>query len=78
MQGCVLGEVAGVIKANPLKEPVGVAKWVGRPPPVLGDFLNWKTRFESVPHIFKPWSSQTNDFKIYAYHFLAQHSALLE
>ena len=32
---------------------------------------------ESEHCVFEPWSSQTNDFKMYARHFLARRSALL-
>ena len=38
--------------------------------------LKWEIG-ESEPHGFKLWSSQTNDFKIDNYHFLAKHSTLL-
>ena len=50
--------------------PDGMGKWVERPAPVLGDR-------GSEPPRLKHWSSQTNDFKIDTYRFLARCSALL-
>ena len=54
-------------------KPVGVAKWVERPPPVLGEDCG----FESKAHGFETWSSQTKDFKMDTCCFLAWRLELL-
>ena len=46
-------------------KPVRVAEEVERPPPVR--------EFKSGPCRFELWLSQTNDFKIDTYRFLARH-----
>ena len=59
--------------AKPDFEPVRVAEWVEYPEIEESEAGG----FESSPHGFEPWLSQTSDFKIDTYHSPAWRSALL-
>ena len=61
------------ISANVLSQhnvPDGITEWEERPTPFWGIW-------GFGPRGFEPWSSQTNDSKIYTCHFQARYSALL-
>ena len=60
------------------KGPVGVAQWVERPPPVLGDRRSGRSQVRVLsPRVQKLVKSNQRLKNVYTCRFLAWHSALL-
>ena len=65
---------------NSMMFSISMSKARGSDSPILPRWkiVEYKPRgFKSRPCGFEPWSSQTNDFKMYACRFLARHSTSL-